>query len=132
MWSRRKRLKAIGLAGAGVVFGAGLELLLDPFEGTGYAALGLVLGMVALGAIGAHFFGRRFDEAGEIDERKQAIERRASRYSHGTLIAGIGVLAVVVTSLPWANVPVGVVLWTLLIGSVVIHEGSIEYYRRRM
>lgn len=131
MWSRKKRLKALGLAAAGVVFGVGLEPLLDPFEGTGYAALGLALGLLTLGAIGAHFFGRRFDEIGEIDERQQAIERRASRHSHGVLTAGVGSLALIL-SLPWVQLPVAALLWALLVGSITVHELSIEYHRRRM
>lgn len=131
MWSREKRLSALGLLVAGVVVGVGLEFALDPLEDDGLAWVGLLLGVLVFGGVIGHWFSRRYNEAGDVDERFQEIERRASRWSHGTLTAGVGTLALVLL-LPWVELPVAALLWALLVGSVLVHELSVEYYSRRM
>jgi len=130
MWSREKRLLSLGLLAAGVVFGVVLETGIDPFEEQGPAWVGLVGGLVFAG-VAAHWFSRRYEAVGDVDERFQEIERRASRWSRGTLTAGVGTLALVLL-LPWVEVPVALLLWALLVTSVVVHELSVEYYSRRM
>jgi len=131
MWSREKRLLSLGLLAAGVVFGVVLEAGMDPFEDQGLAWVGLVVGVLVFAGVGAHWFSRRYESAGDVDERFQEIERRASRWSHGTLTVGVGTLALVLL-LPWVQLPVAALLWALLVGSVLVHELSVEYYSRRM
>jgi uncharacterized membrane protein len=131
MWSREKRLLAVALLVAGVALGVGLEALADPLEEQGLAWLVLLVGMLVSGGAVAHWASRRFEESGEIDERFREIERRASRWSHGTLTVGVGTLGLVVL-VSWIEVPVAAVLWALLAGSVAVHELSVEYYSRQM
>lgn len=131
MWSREKRLTTVVLLVAGVALGVGLEALADPLEEQGLAWLVLLVGMLVFGGVLGHLASRRFDESGDIDERFQEIERRASRWSHGTLTVGVGTIALVLL-LPWVEVPVAALLWALLVGSVVVHELSVEYYSRQM
>jgi len=131
MWSIDKRLLTLGLLGVGIAGGIALEVVLDPLEEAGLAWVGLLVGVVVLGGVAGHWFSRRVERAGEIDERFREIERRASRWSHGTLTAGVGTLALVLL-LPWVRLPVAALLWALLVGSVVVHELSVEYYSRRM
>jgi uncharacterized membrane protein len=131
MWSREKRLLAVALLVAGVALGVGLEALADPLEEQGLAWLVLLVGMLVSGGAAAHWASRRFEESGEIDERFREIERRASRWSHGTLTVGVGTLGLVVL-VSWIEVPVAAVLWALLAGSVAVHELSVEYYSRQM
>jgi len=131
MWSREKRLLTVALLVAGVALGVGLEALADPLEEQNLAWLVLLVGLLVFGGAVGHWASRRFEQSGEIDERFQEIERRASRWSHGALTVGVGLLALVLL-VSWVEVPVAALLWALLVGSVAVHELSVEYYSRRM
>ena len=118
---------------AAAAFGVLLEAAMDPFEGNspGLAPIGLVLGILVGGVVIGRWFDRKKNGLDGPDERQRAIERRASRLSHGTLAFGVAALALVLT-LPWVELPVATLLWALLVGSIAVHELSIERFRRQM
>lgn len=133
MWSRRVRLQLLAMLVLGGVAGVLLEFALDPIEEThpGITVLGLLAGVLLVGTAGGYWVHRTVEALDGPDERIQAIELRASRRSQGLLVAGTAVLAGVL-SIPWVDLPVATLLASLLVGSLLVHESSIEYYRRRM
>lgn len=128
---RSARLAHLPVLAGAVAVGAVLEAAMDPYEPRGHAWIGLVLGLVAVAAVAAYVYRRFYAALDRPDERARAIERRASRLGHATLTVGLLWLAVAL-SLPWARDAVWPLAWVLLVGSIAVHEVSIEYYRRRM
>lgn len=131
VFQRSYRVRYLALAALGVVFGVVLEALLDPLEGTGGAAFGLLAGLVLGGLVAAYWWSRMRDSLPAADERVRTLERRASRVSHGVLVTGVGLVAIV-ASVPPIPLPTAPSLWALLVGSIGAHELALEYYRRRM
>lgn len=131
MWYRAIRVRLLVAFAAAILFGVLLEPALDPFEGTGLAAIGLLAGVVTMGAVGGYWYWREIQTVPEADERQQSIERRASRLAHGAMLLGITGLASVLATPLYAG-PV----WPLLLGlvglNIAVHELAIEYYRRQM
>lgn len=113
------------------MLGSLLEFAMDPFEATGQAWIGLLGGLLILGPLIAYLYLRKVPLEEDPDERFRRIERRASRITHGVLTIGLGLLALAV-SLPWLRSSVWPAIWALLLAGIVVHEGSIEYYRRQM
>lgn len=130
MLIRRRRLLLVPFFLAAVAGGVVLEAILDPYEGMGLAPLGLLLGIVAGAGVGGWYF-RKCTRFLSDDERIRAIEMRASRLSHGLLVYGVGGLAVLLW-VPWSELPAAPLLGSLLVGSIVVHEVAVEYYRRSM
>jgi len=131
MESRQHRLLYLVVIVAGFVFGVGLEPVLDPLERQNLAWIGLVAAMLVGGVAACYWYKRKARSIGGPDERLQRIELRASRRSQRTLVAGVAVLALIAV-LPWAELPVAVLLGALLVAGIAVHELSIEYDRRRM
>ncbi|ACV10942.1 hypothetical protein Huta_0757 [Halorhabdus utahensis DSM 12940] len=131
MWYRAKRVRLLVAFAAAILFGVVLEAAMDPFEGTGIAAIGLLAGMVGMGAVGGYWYWREIRTVPDADERQRSIERRASRLAHGALLLGVTGLGTVLAT-PLYTGPV----WPLLLGlvglNIAVHELSIEYYRRQM
>lgn len=131
MKTRKVRKLLLLEIAAAVTLGVLLEAAMDPFEEAGLAWIGLVLGVVVFAVVIGRWFDRKKNGLDGPDERQRAIERRASRLSHGTLALGVAALALVLT-LPWVELPVATLLWALLLGSIAVHELSIERFRRQM
>lgn len=131
MLYRAVRVRLLVAFAAAVLFGVVLEAAMDPFEGTGIAAIGLLAGMVGMGAVGGYWYWREVQTVPDADERQQSIERRASRLAHGALLLGVTGLAIVLATPLYAG-PVWPLLGGLVGLNVAVHELAIEYYRRRM
>jgi len=128
---RSPRVRYLAIFALAVGFGVVLEALLDPLEGTGGAAFGLVTSLVVLGLVGGYWGSRMRASLPTPDERFRTLERRASRVSHGLLLTGVGLVAIA-ASVPRIPLPTAPSLWTLLVGSIAAHELALEYYRRRI
>ena len=131
MQTRHARLLYVPMIAAALVAGVAMEAAVDPYEGTGIAALGLVVGALVAGGVGSYWYKRRVAMMDGPDERLQKIELRASRQSHGLLTLGVAGIAAV-PSFTFYDGPVTTALWVLLAGSILVHELSIEFYRRQM
>ena len=123
----RKSYVIIGILGVAVMFGH--DVLVEfGFEGS---RLGAALVVVVTGATGSYFYENRLQQTKELDERVERIRRSAAEWAFG-IQTGTLALVFVVLHFGSQDLPIVPVLLAIMIGSVVIYELAIEYYRRRM
>ncbi|MCL9812835.1 DUF2178 domain-containing protein [Natranaeroarchaeum aerophilus] len=126
MWITQSRiaLVIIGIVSLGVGFTVGY---LDP----DIPILAFLIVAGAIGGTAMFLYYRSQQRTGSVDERYIRIQGRASMGTASALIVSLSVLAAVVTFTDY-QLPIEWVLWGLVFGGIVLDEGLLELYRRRM
>jgi len=117
----------VGILGIAVMFS--YDVLVE--FGLGGSRLGAALFVVISAGGGTYLYENRLKQTKEIDERVERIRRSAAEWAFGIQTASIA-LVFVVLYFGRQELPTVPILLAIMIGSVVVYELAMKYYRQQM